>query len=115
MPEVDGLNAGYATTILEQYLENPESVPSEWRALFESGESELFSELPGLARLLEAMRQNGGNGGSAVAAQASPWAARLAGPRVCPGGEGEGDDMTVGSTEVTRERRCRLCRRWSGA
>jgi len=41
MPDVDGLNAGYATTILEQYLENPESVPSEWRALFESGESEL--------------------------------------------------------------------------
>jgi 2-oxoglutarate dehydrogenase E1 component len=72
MPDVDGLNAGYATTILEQYLENPESVPSEWRALFESGESELVSELPGLARLLEAMRQNGGNGGSAVAAPPEP-------------------------------------------
>src|SRR6188508_3260928 len=28
MSDVDGLNAGYATTILEQYLENPESVPS---------------------------------------------------------------------------------------
>jgi 2-oxoglutarate dehydrogenase E1 component len=73
MPDVDGLNTGYATTILEQYLENPESVPSEWRALFESGESELVSELPGLARLLEAMQRNGGNGGSAVAA--SPEAA----------------------------------------
>ena len=35
--DVDGLNAGYASTILEQYLENPEAVPSEWRALFESG------------------------------------------------------------------------------
>src|SRR5436190_20359786 len=68
MPDVDGLNAGYATTVLEQYLENPESVPSEWRALFESGESELVAELPGLARLLEAMRENGGNGGTAVAA-----------------------------------------------
>jgi 2-oxoglutarate dehydrogenase E1 component len=72
MPDVDGLNAGYATTILEQYLENPESVPSEWRALFESGESELVSELPGLARLLEAMRENGGNGGTAVAAPPEP-------------------------------------------
>src|SRR5258706_8667515 len=31
MADVDGLNAGYASAILEQYLENPESVPSEWR------------------------------------------------------------------------------------
>ena len=68
MPEVDGLNAGYATTILEQYLENPESVPSEWRALFESGESELLGELPGLARLLERLGTNGGNGAAALAA-----------------------------------------------
>jgi 2-oxoglutarate dehydrogenase E1 component len=75
MPDVDGLNAGYATTILEQYLENPESVPREWRALFESGESELVNELPGLARLLEAVQQNGGNGGRAVAAPPEPVAA----------------------------------------
>jgi 2-oxoglutarate dehydrogenase E1 component len=72
MPDVDGLNAGYATTILEQYLENPESVPSEWRALFESGESELVSELPGLARLLDALRRNGGDGAAAVAAPPAP-------------------------------------------
>jgi 2-oxoglutarate dehydrogenase E1 component len=72
MPDVDGLNAGYATTILEQYLENPESVPSEWRALFESGESELVNELPGLARLLDMMRPNGGNGRGAVAAPPEP-------------------------------------------
>jgi 2-oxoglutarate dehydrogenase E1 component len=72
MPDVDGLNAGYATTILEQYLENPESVPSEWRALFESGESELVNELPGLARLLEVMQRNGGNGRSAVATPPQP-------------------------------------------
>jgi 2-oxoglutarate dehydrogenase E1 component len=74
MPEVDGLNAGYATTILEQYLENPDSVPSEWRALFESGDSELLGELPGLARLLERVAGNGqheGNGGAA-AVVASP-------------------------------------------
>ena len=75
MPDVDGLNAGYATTILEQYLENPESVPSEWRALFESGESELVKELPGLVRLLETMERNGGNGGGAAAAPPAPAAA----------------------------------------
>ena len=37
--DVDGLNSGYASAILEQYLENPESVPSEWRALFEAARS----------------------------------------------------------------------------
>jgi 2-oxoglutarate dehydrogenase complex dehydrogenase (E1) component-like enzyme len=35
-PEVDGLNAGYAALVLEQYLDNPGSVPAEWRALFAS-------------------------------------------------------------------------------
>src|SRR5262249_44517001 len=29
--DVDGLNAGYARALLEDYLENPSSVPSEWR------------------------------------------------------------------------------------
>ncbi len=84
MPEVDGLNAGYATTILEQYLENPESVPSEWRALFESGDSELLGELPGLARLLERAAGNGahqGNGGAAaVAAPPAPAPAATPAP-----------------------------------
>jgi 2-oxoglutarate dehydrogenase E1 component len=84
MPDVDGLNAGYATTILEQYLENPDSVPSEWRALFESGESELVSELPGLARLLEAMRENGGNGGTAVAGPPEPAPPSAAEPAPAP-------------------------------
>src|SRR2546425_589992 len=36
MADVDLLNAGYASEILEPYLENPESVPPEWRAPFES-------------------------------------------------------------------------------
>jgi 2-oxoglutarate dehydrogenase E1 component len=73
MPDVDGLNAGYASTILEQYLENPESVPSEWRALFEGGSSELVAGLPGLARLLETMRPStDGNGGAAVAPAPAP-------------------------------------------
>jgi 2-oxoglutarate dehydrogenase E1 component len=54
--EVDGLNAGYARTLLDEYLENPESVPSEWRALFESGESDLLAQHPGVARLVELLR-----------------------------------------------------------
>ncbi len=66
MADVDGLNAGYAQDLLEEYLENPAAVPSEWRHLFESGESDLVATHPGLNRLLELF---GGNG-HAVAAQA---------------------------------------------
>ena len=33
MTEVDGLNAGYATSLLYDFLENPEAVPEEWREL----------------------------------------------------------------------------------
>ena len=39
MAEVDGLNAGYARALLEEYLENPEGVPSEWRAFTVNGNS----------------------------------------------------------------------------
>jgi len=53
MHDVDGLNAGFASAILEQYLKNPEAVPEEWRKLFESGSSELVAAHPGLARLVE--------------------------------------------------------------
>ncbi len=59
MNDVDGLNSGYARGVFEQYLENPEAVPAEWRALFESGDSELVAEHPGLTRLLEALREDG--------------------------------------------------------
>ena len=31
MHDVDGLNAGFARLLLEQYLENPEGVPDEWK------------------------------------------------------------------------------------
>ena len=51
--DVDGLNAGYARALLDEYLENPEAVPSEWRSLFESGDSGLVATHPGIARLLE--------------------------------------------------------------
>src|SRR6185503_389585 len=50
---MDGLNAGYAALLLEQYLDNPAAVPSEWRSLFESAPEELLAMQPGLARLLE--------------------------------------------------------------
>src|SRR2546428_799162 len=46
MPDVDAVNSGYARGLLEQYLENPEAVPSEWRALFESGDGGLIEGLP---------------------------------------------------------------------
>jgi 2-oxoglutarate dehydrogenase E1 component len=57
--DVDALNAGFAGLLLEQYLENPASVPEEWRALFEQGDdAELLALQPGLVRLLE-QRSNG--------------------------------------------------------
>ena len=52
-PDVDGLNAGYAALVLEQYLDNPAAVPAEWRALFESEPEALLSIQPGLARLFD--------------------------------------------------------------
>jgi 2-oxoglutarate dehydrogenase E1 component len=60
MAEVDGLNAGYAQLLLDEYLENPEAVPSEWRRLFESGDSELVRTHPGLLRLVETLRDGNG-------------------------------------------------------
>jgi len=56
--DVDGLNAGFARDLLEDYLENPDAVPSEWRRLFESGQSDVVATHPGLTRLLETL----GNG-----------------------------------------------------
>ena len=66
--DVDGLNVGYAQSLLEQYLENPEAVPEEWRSLFESGDTALVESLPGLARLLETLKE--GNGAPPPAAPA---------------------------------------------
>ena len=64
--DVDGLNVGYAQALLEDYLENPEAVPEEWRAVFESGDPEILEALPGLARILETLQD--GNGTPAAAA-----------------------------------------------
>jgi 2-oxoglutarate dehydrogenase E1 component len=82
MHDVDGLNAGYASALLEQYLENPNAVPSEWRALFESHASELVAARPGLARLLELLQQDGN--GHVTAPAPGPVAAAPAPPTVEP-------------------------------
>jgi len=71
MQDVDGLNAGFAQALLEQYLENPAAVPAEWRSLFESGASELVATHPGLARLVELLHEDG-NGHAAVATPPPP-------------------------------------------
>ncbi|NUR77195.1 MAG: 2-oxoglutarate dehydrogenase E1 component [Thermoleophilia bacterium] len=70
--DVDGLNAGYARALLDEYLENPEAVPSEWRALFESGDSQLVATHPGIKRLLELLPRDGGNGANGGATAAPP-------------------------------------------
>src|SRR5438045_543523 len=72
MHDVDGLNAGYAKALLEEYLENPEAVPEEWRRLFESGDSELVTTHPGLARLLDALREDGNGHRAAPPGSAPP-------------------------------------------
>jgi 2-oxoglutarate dehydrogenase E1 component len=72
--DVDGLNAGYARTLLEEYLENPGAVPSEWRALFESGASELVATHPGLARLVELLQEDGNGHGATAAPPTAPVA-----------------------------------------
>src|SRR5207248_4347379 len=78
-PEVDGLNTGYAALLLEQYLDNPSAVPSEWRALFESAPEELLAIQPGLARLLELLERNG-NGGAPAPIAPEPVPAPAAAP-----------------------------------
>src|SRR6266511_6204365 len=70
MNDVDDLNAGYAQMLLEQYLESPESVPEEWRELFESGDSELVAQHRGLRRLLETLRVDGNGAAAAPVAEA---------------------------------------------
>src|SRR6478736_8627127 len=70
--DVDGLNVGYAQSLLEQYLENPEAVPEEWRSLFESGDSAIVDALPGLARLVETLKENGAPAQAEEAAEPAP-------------------------------------------
>jgi 2-oxoglutarate dehydrogenase E1 component len=81
--DVDGLNVGYTQALLEDYLENPEAVPEEWRAVFESGDPEILEALPGLARILETLQD--GNG--AQAPPASPVEAAVEAPAPAPAEE----------------------------
>ena len=82
MPDVDAVNSGYARVLLEQYLENPEAVPPEWRALFESGDGDLIESLPGLARLLENLRETNGHTEPAPAPAVAPEPTLDAAPTV---------------------------------
>jgi 2-oxoglutarate dehydrogenase E1 component len=66
-----GLNAGYVSLLLEQYLENPQAVDPAWRKVFEDADESVLSTLPGLARLVAARPGDGGNGGAAVAEAAT--------------------------------------------
>jgi 2-oxoglutarate dehydrogenase E1 component len=73
--DVDGLNAGYAHALLDEYLDNPDAVPPEWRELFERGDSELVATHPGLARLLERLpREPARNGNGAPPPATAPVA-----------------------------------------
>ena len=79
MHDVDGLNAGYARLLLDEYLENPEAVPAEWRALFESGEAAVLRTLPGIGLPAGPADGNGarasnGNGPRGAVAEAAPAA-----------------------------------------
>ncbi|HZR95308.1 MAG TPA: 2-oxoglutarate dehydrogenase E1 component [Gaiellaceae bacterium] len=92
-PEVDGLNAGYAALLLEQYLDNPSAVPSEWRTLFESAPESLLGVQPGLARLLELLERNGNGHVAAPAAPPAPAPAPPAAPAARPAAP---DDELIG-------------------
>src|SRR6267154_5059987 len=94
-PEVDGLNAGYAALLLEQYLDNPGAVPSEWRALFETAsEEELLALQPGLALLFERLERNGGNGHAPVAV--APAVPPVPEPAAAPAPAPQVDEELVG-------------------
>jgi 2-oxoglutarate dehydrogenase E1 component len=85
--DVDGLNAGYAELLLDEYLGNPDSVPSEWRALFESRAADLLHTRPALSRLVELAGVDGGGNGGAVAPAA---------PAPAPPATTELDDTLLG-------------------
>ena len=86
--DVDGLNVGYAQALLEQYLENPEAVPEEWRSLFESGDPAIVNALPGLARLVENLKENGAPAQAEAPPEPAPYAGAGAGHRGSAGAPG---------------------------
>jgi 2-oxoglutarate dehydrogenase E1 component len=90
--DVDGLNAGYARALLDDYLENPEAVPPEWRHLFESGTSEVVATHPGIVRLLETLRADGNGGSAAPTAASAPALA----PSAAAPAPAAADDLLLG-------------------
>ncbi|HET8606097.1 MAG TPA: hypothetical protein VFL66_03605, partial [Gaiellaceae bacterium] len=78
--DVDGLNAGFAELLLEEYLGNPDAVPAEWRAHFEGAADDLLASHPGLRRLLDALGEQRGNGHVATLPAAAPAAPAPAAP-----------------------------------
>jgi 2-oxoglutarate dehydrogenase E1 component len=60
--ESSGLNAGYVSQLLEQYLDNPEAVDPAWRELFERGDEQVLAALPGLERLVSRRVSPAANG-----------------------------------------------------
>jgi 2-oxoglutarate dehydrogenase E1 component len=84
MHDVDSLNAGYASALLEEYLDNPDAVPAEWRALFESGRSDLVDALPGLQRLLRTLERDGNGHAPAAPPPPPPPPAPAAAPAPAP-------------------------------
>jgi 2-oxoglutarate dehydrogenase E1 component len=69
MRDVDGLNSGYAALLLEQFLNDPASVPAEWRSLFESGQSSAVAAHPVLRRLRGTGAAAGSGNGHAGSAE----------------------------------------------
>src|SRR5262245_12498664 len=103
--ESSGLNAGYVGQLLEQYLDNPEAVDPAWRAVFEEGDGDLLSALPGLERLVRTRAGDACNGSATVAAPAEveqpaevvPVAAPAPAPPAAPAApEAPDDELLAG-------------------
>ena len=81
--ESSGLNAGYVSQLLEQYLDNPEAVDPAWRELFEKGDEQVLASLPGLERLVGRRAALAGNGGvTPIEGDGQPATAAPAAPPV---------------------------------
>jgi 2-oxoglutarate dehydrogenase complex dehydrogenase (E1) component-like enzyme len=70
--ESAGLNAGYVSQLLEQYLENPEAVDPAWRELFEQRDDVVLAARPGLERLVGRRASPAGNGVDATEDDGQP-------------------------------------------
>jgi 2-oxoglutarate dehydrogenase E1 component len=75
------VNLGYVRDLLDQYLEAPDSVPPEWRRLFEDGNG-LISEHPVVRRALQLAPRGNGAATPGAAAAAPPSVAIPAAPEV---------------------------------